>query len=229
MSLLLAAMIIFVASHELLSHPLRRPLVNAIGVRPFMALYSLVAFATGSLAVWAFARAPVEVLWIAPAIVLQLAAPLMVVASILFVGSLLDANPALPGADGRLTSAPEPRGVLRITRHPMMWGFALWAIVHIIIAGTSRGVVFAMGILVLSLFGAAMQDRKKQALLGDSWTAWRARTAFVPFAAQLDGRQPVSSLWPGRRAAIYGCFFFLGAMGAHLYFGAPVKALWDTL
>ena len=228
MSLLLAAMFIFVASHELLSHPLRRPLVNAIGVRPFMAFYSLVAFATGALAIWGFARAPVEVLWTAPAIVLQLAAPLMVVASILFVGSLLDANPALPGAEGRLTSAPVPRGVLRVTRHPMMWGFALWAIVHIIVAGTSRSVVFASGILVLALFGAAMQDRKKQALLGEGWTAWRAQTAFIPFAAQLDGRQPASSIWPGWRVATCGCLFFLGAMWVHPIFGAPVKALWDS-
>lgn len=223
---LLTAVSAFVGSHELLSHPLRRPLVKAIGDKGFMGVYSLVAFATGGWAVWAFRSAPVEQLWVAPALVWQLAVPVMVAASILFVGSMLATNPALPGAERSLASAPEPRGVLRITRHPMMWGFALWAVVHIAVAGTSRSTILAGGVLFLALFGAAMQDRKKRELLGGAWDAWEARTAFVPFAAQMSGRQLASSVWPGWTPVLAGVALFLVATWAHPLLGAPVVTFW---
>ncbi len=223
---LLAAVIAFVGTHELLSHPLRAPLVARIGERGFQALYSVVAFITGGWAVWAFRAAPVELLWTAPALFWQLAAPLMLIASILLAGSILDPNPALPGAQRHLKGAPVPRGVLRITRHPMMWSFALWGLVHVLVAGTSRSLILGAGVVVLALFGAAMQDRKKLLLLGDGWAAWRSRTAFVPFAAQLGGKLPGSSLWPGWRAVVGGAILFLGATWAHPLLGAPLVGFW---
>ena len=42
----------------------------------------------------------------------------------------------LPGRGSRSTRIDEPRGVFAITRHPMMWGFALWALVHAIVNPT---------------------------------------------------------------------------------------------
>ncbi|HWU74486.1 MAG TPA: NnrU family protein, partial [Sphingomonas sp.] len=87
----------FVGSHFLLSHPLRAPIVRAIGEMPFQAVYSLVALGTfGWLAV-AFRAVPAETpfwavgdgLWIAVTLI-------MLPASVLFVGSLRG-NPALPG------------------------------------------------------------------------------------------------------------------------------------
>ncbi|MGK3871081.1 NnrU family protein, partial [Enterococcus faecium] len=54
----------------------------------------------------------------------------MLLASLLLMGSLIG-NPALPGPAPK--SAPTPRGVFTITRHPMMWAFALWALCHIAI------------------------------------------------------------------------------------------------
>ena len=43
---LLFSAIAFVGLHFLLSHPLRGPLVRAMGERPFQGLYSLVAIVT---------------------------------------------------------------------------------------------------------------------------------------------------------------------------------------
>ena len=56
-----------------------------------------------------------------------IASILMWLASILLVGSFFK-NPALVGAPGPRGG---PTGVMQITRHPMMWAFALWAIVHL--------------------------------------------------------------------------------------------------
>ncbi len=46
MSMVMIAAIAFVGTHFLLSHPLRAPIVGRVGEKGFLALYSLVAFAT---------------------------------------------------------------------------------------------------------------------------------------------------------------------------------------
>lgn len=219
---LLAATAAFVVSHELLSHPLRRPLAGFVGERGFLGLYSVVAIATLIWAVSAYRHAPDVALWTAPAILHPLAAIVMFVASVLFVGSILSPNPALPGAGRLLVANPGPTGVLRITRHPMMWSFALWAGVHILLSGRLAAVILMTGIGFLALFGAAMQDRKKAVQMGEAWAAWRARTSFAPFARGIS--------WPGWRAAIGGALFFLGATWTHpALFAAPVVGIWDWL
>lgn len=59
-----AAAIVFVGTHFLLSHPLRAPLVRATGDKGFIGLYSLVAFATLIWLVLAYRAAPVAApLW----------------------------------------------------------------------------------------------------------------------------------------------------------------------
>ena len=40
-------------------------------------------------------------------------------------------NPTMVGADRLLKSEDPARGIIRITRHPIMWGFMLWAAAHI--------------------------------------------------------------------------------------------------
>lgn len=213
------AVLSFVGSHELLSHPLRRPLAARLGEKGFLLLYSLVAFATFAWIVVEFRAAPADVLWVAPEWVWTVGALVMLVASILFVGSLTAPNPAMPGAGGRLAGAPDPVGVLCITRHPMMWSFALWALVHAAVAGRSAVLILAAGIFVLALFGAAMQDRKKAAAFGDSWASWRAKTSFFPFMKL--------RCWPGWIAIVGGFILFLAATWAHSRLGAPLVGLWS--
>ena len=77
--------------------------------------------------------------------------------------------------------AADPTGVFAITRHPMMWSFAIWAIVHLMRRRHAKALVFDGAILFLALAGAAGQDRKKARLLGEAWHEWTAQTAFVPF------------------------------------------------
>lgn len=215
------AVLSFVLSHELLSHPLRRPLVERLGERGFMGLYSLVALATFGWIIFEFGRAPHDLLWTAPEWVWTVSALLMFVASTLFVGSLTAPNPALTMAGGVLTKHPEPQGVLRLTRHPMMWSFALWALVHAWVSGRTAVVILAAGIGFLALFGAAMQDRKKNRSLGEAWAGWRSKTSFVPF-----GR---GAVWPGWIALVGGAILYLAATWAHPRLGAPAVGLWGSL
>jgi uncharacterized membrane protein len=128
---------------------------------------------------------------------------LMWLGSILFVGSFFG-NPALPGARGPRGG---PKGVFGITRHPMMWGFAFWAISHILVIAQPKSVVFYSAILILALVGSAMQDRKKAGLMGDSWHEWTAQTAFFPFTRGLGN--------PGAVALVGGTLLYLVATWLH--------------
>ena len=121
---LFGSAIAFVGMHFLLSHPLRRPIVRSIGEAPFQGIYSLVALVTFGLMIYFYrviGREPP--LWDAGQAGWVAATLFMWLGSILFVGSFAG-NPALPGAGGPTGG---PKGVFSITRHPMMWGFAIWA------------------------------------------------------------------------------------------------------
>ncbi|BEV02465.1 NnrU family protein [Novosphingobium olei] len=181
MGWLIAAMAAFLGSHYLLSHPLRSPLVKMLGKNGFPAFYSLVALVTLGWAILAFGGAPrAPVLWDGYAVVpWTIASVLTLIALALFMASLAG-NPALPGAKVHGLSAQLPRGVFKITRHPMMMGFALWAVSHIIISPSPRVFVLMGGVILLALGGSHLQDGKKKALYGSEWRSWVKRTSFWP-------------------------------------------------
>jgi uncharacterized membrane protein len=209
---LIIAISAFVAGHELLSHPLRAPLVAKLGDRGFMLVYSVVALGTLGLAVQLWKAIEPNRLWTAPHWLHIICVIAMAFAAILFVGSVTAPNPALMG----MPAGGRPRGVQRITRHPMMWSFAIWGFVHIIMSADSRTIVLASGIITLALFGAAMQDGKKKAQ-NPAYGDHMAATGFMPFGAQLRGRAAWSSALPGLVATVGGL-----ALWALLLWGHPL-------
>jgi uncharacterized membrane protein len=202
---LLGFAVLFVGTHFLLSHPLRGSLVHAIGERAFQAVYSVIALVTFGAMIYYYhiiGREPE--LWVAGDALWLFATLLMWFGAILFVGSFMG-NPAFPGA--RVVRGAKPRGVFAITRHPMMWGFASWAIVHLIVVGMPKTLVFDGAILLLALGGAAGQDAKKRQWMGEDWHDWTAETGFIPFT-----RGPAN---PGMLALIGGTILFFLATWAH--------------
>lgn len=219
MESLIAAGVAFVGSHFLLSHSLRKPVVGALGERGFMGVYSLVALATFAWVVVAYRAIPAQPLWWIPGDTLwAIASAAMLVGAILFIGSLLG-NPAMPGA----SAGREVSGVFAITRHPMMWGFAIWALVHLAVYPTDAHAVLTATILILALVGAALQDRKKEQLVPD-WREWEARTSYWPFAAQIAGR----ARWTlgDARALLGGLALWLIATWLH---PAAMAGIWRWL
>lgn len=215
---LIAACAAFVGSHFILSHPLRAPLVARMGERAFMAVYSLVALATFAWMVIAFRAAPAGLyLWAVPAWFGTVAQLVMLFASILLVGSFFG-NPAMPEAKVKDWA---PRGVFAITRHPMMWSFALWAFVHGALAPEPRNLILCGAIGFLALAGAAGQDAKKARLMGPKWRGWVSRTSFVPFM-----RGPLPAIWPGTVPVAGGLLLYLVATWAHGPLGGVAAGIW---
>jgi uncharacterized membrane protein len=215
----IVAAVAFVGTHFLMSHPLRAPLVARLGERGFQGLYSLVAFATLGGLIWAMRRmGPEPFLWAAPDWSWTLSAAIMLVASVLLAGSLIG-NPALPGMPA---GAGEPRGVLAVTRHPMMWAFALWSFAHALVWPQPSVLVLTFAVAFLALAGAAGQDAKKSRLQPEFWPHWRTKTAFVPFT----GPAPIRAMWPGWGVLLGGVALWLLVSWLHPVLGAPDVGVW---
>ncbi len=177
---LIAACALFVGKHFLLSHVLRERLVSRIGLNAYLGLYSLLSFALGAWMLWAFWTAPVGApLWDVGAVAWWGATVLTLLASILLAGSFVG-NPALPGASEKAVSAASVGGVFGITRHPMMWATALWALSHILVAPRMAILILMGSFVFLALVGSAGQDRRKAHELGAAWQQWAAQTSFWP-------------------------------------------------
>jgi uncharacterized membrane protein len=208
--MLILANIAFVGTHFLMSHPMRAELVRIFKPGGFALVYSGISLLLFYWVVVEFIGAPKEapswpvgdVLWI-------LASLLTLVAAILFVGSFVR-NPSLPGASEQL-AAQKPFGVYNVTRHPMMWSFALWGAAHILVAPRPDNLIFSGSIVFLAVVGSKAQERKKARLIGVGWDAWLRQTSFSPRISQLGkvGAAP----W------IAGITLWAIATWAHNFFG----------
>lgn len=219
----LAGAVSFVGTHFAMSHPLRRPLVARLGENGFSGLYSLVAAITLGATVWAYRAAPfTDPLWSVGDGLWALATVAMLVALILLMGSLIR-NPALPGAAKQAATA-QSRGVYGITRHPMLWSFAIWGGSHILILPITKNIVLSSAIIFLSLVGAACQDRKKAQLDPQGWSAWQGRTSYLPFAAIAQGRARFGGF--GLHAVLGGIVVWLAATWAHIPLAGWPAGIW---
>lgn len=212
----------FVGTHFLLSHPLRAPLVKRLGAGGFTGVYALVAFATLGWMASAYRTAPVtDPLWPVGDALWALATIVMLIASILLMGSLIG-NPALPGATG---DAPRSaRGAFSVTRHPMMWSFALWGVAHILVFPLAANIVVATAIILLALLGAALQDKKKEVLDPKLWWAWEAQTSYWPFAAIANGKARFGGFRPHDLAG--GVVLWLVATWGHIPAAGIAAGIW---
>jgi len=184
---LVLACVLFLATHAVSGTPIRGRLATAAGEKGYLALYSVVAIAIFGWMIFGYYRAPYAVLWYFPAL-RYVPLVIMPFALVLIVCGLLTRNPTAVGQERLLESADAARGILRVTRHPLMWGVALWAGAHVLARGDAASALFFGTFLVLALFGTAMSDRRKARTLGERWQRFAACTSHVPFAAIAGGR-----------------------------------------
>jgi uncharacterized membrane protein len=82
--------------------------------------------------------------------------------------------------------------MLRITRHPFLWGVAIWALGHLLVNGDAASLILFGSLLALALFGTASIDAKRKRVLGPKWNPFAVITSNAPFLAILQGRQHLS-------------------------------------
>lgn len=121
---------------------------------------------------------------------------------------LFTANPLSLSAN-RQEASDSDAGILGVTRHPVLWALALWAVAHVVPNGDVAHVVLFGTLLALCLAGMTLMDRRAAKRLGrDRWAELAAQRPLLPFS------RPRSKRWPSRRD------FLLGLVGLSLAVGA---------
>jgi len=187
--ILLIAAVALVVTHVVPSMPrVRSRIVATVGEGVFSGIYSLIAIACIATMVWAFNRVPQDFIWVPGPGVRHLPALLMPLALLLVVTGVLTPNPATFGKEGQLQAQIPARGIVRVTRHPFLWGVILWSITHVLANGDIGAVMFFGGFLGLSVAGMIGLDKKRAEKHGEAWQRFVDVTSSVPFVAIIRGR-----------------------------------------
>jgi uncharacterized membrane protein len=178
---------VFLLSHYVSSTPLRGALVRSLGEVPYLAIYTAASLATLGWMIWAYAKAPFVPIWLGDEFKVW-AILIMPVSFILIACGGTMRNPSAVRQESALHSMGEPTGILRVTRHPVLWGIALWALVHLVARGDAASIIFFGTFLLLALSGTVLIDVRKKKDVGAVWERFADVTSSVPFAAILAGR-----------------------------------------
>lgn len=223
MTNLIAAAAVFVLIHLVISGTrLRDTLVLRLGAGPYMGLFSL---ASAAVLVWlgfAFGDARVspinETMWSVTAGTRHVQLLVQLLAILFVVVGLTTPNPTSVRQEGALDRPDVVRGVLRVTRHPFLWGVAIWALGHLLVNGDAASLVLFGSMLALAIFGTASIDAKRRRVLGPKWDAFAVQTSNVPFLAIAQGRQRFSLAEIGWWRFVLAVVIWAALAWAHPYF-----------
>jgi uncharacterized membrane protein len=187
LTLIVLFSVLFVVTHiGLCAGPLRSALVAKIGEWPYRGLYSLISFATlGPAAIlWWQNRHLGPVLWELPFWGERIIAGVLVLFGFFLLFQLL----ATPSPASMLPAKIEARGVLRITRHPMNMGLAMWGLAHLLANGTVGDVAFFGSFVVVGIIGPYHLDARHTKNKGEDFGEFCKQTSVMPFSAILGRR-----------------------------------------
>lgn len=168
---LVLSVAVFIGAHSLSNwKPLRGPIEAKYGRAAFYGGYSVISTI---LLVWVVAAAldsPTVAVWEQRAWMRWVPPLLMPVACLLWVLGMTQRNPFSIGLGGRGYDPARP-GIVRLTRHPIIWGLGLWAGAHVVPNGHLAGLVLFVPLLLLCLVGPRILDAKRRRSLGEA--EWR--------------------------------------------------------
>jgi len=214
---LFAASVLFVGGHFLLSSAsVRAALCRFWGTGCFQTLYMLVAGGGLLWMVTAYAGAPPRPLWAPPAALAWVPAALMLPACLLLAAGISTRSVTAMAGERFATGPGDPApGVLRITRHPVLWAVALWAAGHLAVTGDLAGLIFFGGFLVLALGGMWHIDQRRQRSLGAAWGPIALTTSVLPFRAILARRTRFDGAGLGLLRPLSGLALYVALMWLH--------------
>ncbi|MFN4353859.1 NnrU family protein [Parvibaculum sp.] len=231
MTNLWAASAFFLAIHLVVAGTaLRAAIVGVISERAWFASFSIVSLigiAWLSMSYNEAVTGPNHLYWAPPIWAMHLSPLVILLAALFVVIGVTTPNPTSVGA-GDLAADPEAvKGMLRITRHPFLWGVAIWAVWHILINGDQASIIFFGTFALLAVLGTFSIDDKRRRKLGDTWRGFASRTSNLPFAAIIAGRNQLKIGELGWWRILLALVIFGGAFYGHLWaFGVSPVPGW---
>ena len=224
---LIAASAYFLLIHfGVSSTQLRDVLVARIGDGPYRGAFALASLIGLVWMIYGYKHAPTVDLWGQLPVLKPLAFVVVFIAFLFVVIGLATPSPTQVGMEAKLAEGTDiPRGMVRITRHPFLWGVALWALVHVVANGDLASLTLFGSLLLLALGGTVAIDAKRRRRFGNGWASFAQTTSSVPFAAILTGRNNIFSalkeigiVRPLLAALAYALIFYYHGR----FFGAPL-------
>lgn len=206
----------FVGLHFVLSAiPVRTKLIAKLKPGGFSALYSLVA-AFGLVGIiWHFRSVPYIELFAAPRWTRWVPILVMPIALLFMVLGFSTPGPTTVAQGERAKDESTVRGIQAVTRHPALWGFALWALSHLATNGELHVVILASGIFLLAVGGMFHIDARRRHDLGAAWDAFAEKTSILPFAAIARGKAKLSFKDIGIVRPIITAVIYVGILHTH--------------
>lgn len=168
--------------------PIRQGLINAVGRRTYFIAYSGVSLIVLGWLIHAALYLDFVPLWDpAPwqAWATIVAAPIGI---FLVLAGLFSVNPLSLS----VRSGFRRGSIVAITRHPVLWGFLIWAIGHLVPNGDLGGVLLFGGLVLFCVAGFFIVEKRAHRRLGEEWNRIARTTSQVPFGAIVDGRARLS-------------------------------------
>lgn len=186
---LIVAALLFVAIHLFVSGTsLRDRFVAGIGEKGFQGAFSLASLALLIWMIRAYAAAPFVAVWGPNNWFRPIAMLTMILAFEFVVIGLTTPSPTAAGGEGQLDAEAPATGILRITRHPFLWGVLIWSATHLVVNGDAASIVFFGTFGLISITGPISIDAKRRRRFGAKWQRFEEMTSNVPFAAIVSGR-----------------------------------------
>lgn len=212
----------FVGGHFILSSiPVRRAIINSLGNNGFRILYSVFGLATFILMLMSYGDALYEPIWEPPMILRPVSALLMLIACIFMLSGWTTKSVTNMGGEKILEdedpNAAIPKGILTVTRHPLLNGFAFWAIAHLLSNGDLATMILIGGLLILSVGGMYHIDHRRSITNRGSWGSFVLTTSILPFLAAVQGRIKVDWKGIGYWRPLGGIILFIMLLFAHPY------------
>jgi len=183
------ALAAFLVSHRLPAATRLRPwLVERIGENTYRVLYGAFSIVILAWLISAAVRAPIITLWEPLTWHALMPVILMPVTAVLITAAAVSPNPLSISLRSSAYDPAHP-GIVAVTRHPMLWGFALWALSHVIANGDLVSFILFGGLTVFALHGMSLFDRRMKQRLGEAeWHRLADGTSVMPFAAMIRGK-----------------------------------------
>ena len=180
MTQFIVSLLVFLALHSVPAIPaIRQKLVKTLGRRTYLILYSLASLAALGWVFHAALRLDYVELWSPEPWQAWFPIVLSPLAFFLLVAGLISPNPV---SISFRRGDNQPGAIVSITRHPVLWGFFLWAVGHVIANGDLRSLILFGVLALFAVFGIVMTERRNKL------NPLRDPTSVIPFAAVLRGQ-----------------------------------------
>ena len=168
---------------------IREWLIRHTGKTIYLAVYSALSIVVFGWLIVAADRAPYVAVWKFSPWQLWIPNIAMPIACLLFVFGTVAPNPLSIASSNNDAFDPDHPGIAGVTRHPVLWAAAFWAIAHAVPNGDLAHILLFGLFGVFSLLGMLAIDARNRRVLGIAeWRHLSHSTSLVPLAALAGGR-----------------------------------------